>query len=378
MTLPRKLLTVGHSYAVALNRRLAHEMASAGAGRWDVTVAAPAFVHGDLRPIPLEAAAGEACRLVPVSAYFTRRLQLMVYGRTLRHLLAESWDLIHCWEEPFVAAGGQIARWARGRPLVFYTFQNIAKRYPPPFGWIERMSLGRASGWLAAGHTVEAALGERAGYDKPHRVIPLGVDVDAFRPDPAAGAAIRRSLGWPEPGPPVVGYLGRFISAKGLATLTAAMEMIRSPWRALFVGGGPMESELEAWAARFADRVRIVTGVPHDSVPAYLNAMDLLAAPSRTTPAWKEQLGRMLIEAMACGVPVAGSASGEIPFVIGDAGVVLPEADPAAWTTALAELLESPARRAGLGAAGLARARSVFAWPIIARRHLDFFDGIAG
>ena len=378
MTRPRRLLTIGHSYAVGLNRRLPHELARAGAREWEVTAAAPTFVHGDLRPISLEPFPGEASRLVPVSAYLTRHPHVMLYGRTLRRLLAEPWDMIHCWEEPYVLAGGQIARWARGQRLVYSTFQNISKRYLPPFNWIERSSLGCASGWLAAGQTVEAALRDRAGYGgKPNRVIPLGVDVGVFRPDPVAGRAIRRSLGWTEPGPPVVGYLGRFIAAKGLTTLTAALDAIRSPWRALFVGGGAMEPELRAWAGRFPDgRVRIVAGIPHDDVPAHLNAMDLLAAPSLTTRLWKEQLGRMLIEAMACGIAVVGSDSGEIPFVLGRAGSVVPEGDTRAWSTAIGDLLENPARRAELAAAGLARAHSMFAWPVVARQHWQFFDAL--
>lgn len=376
MSRPRRLLTIGHSYVVGLNRRLPHELARAGAGKWEVTAVAPEFIHGDLRPISLEAFPNEANRLVSVRAYLTRRPHVMAYGRSLRRLFAEPWDLIHCWEEPYIVAGGQIARWAGRRRLVYYTFQNISKRYWPPFNWIEQSSLARSAGWLAAGHTVEAALADRCGYAaKPHRVIPLGVDVDAFRPDPTAGAQIRRSLGWTEPGAPVIGYLGRFIAAKGLPMLMAALDSIRTPWRALFVGGGPMEAELRLWAGRFADgRVQLVTGVPHDAVPQYLNAMDALVAPSQTTPKWKEQLGRMLIEAMACGVAVIGSDSGEIPHVIGTSGLVVAEADPAAWTRAIGDLSESPVRRAQLAAAGLDRARTEFAWPVIARKHLEFFD----
>jgi glycosyltransferase involved in cell wall biosynthesis len=104
--------------------------------------------------------------------------------------------------------------------------------------------------------------------------------------------------------------------------------------------------------------------------------MTLLAAPSRTTSAWKEQFGRMLVEAMACGVPVAGSDSGEIPFVIGDAGLVLAEADPEAWTAAIESLLNDTARRRDYAARGLTRARERFAWPVIARAHLDWFEEV--
>jgi glycosyltransferase involved in cell wall biosynthesis len=82
----------------------------------------------------------------------------------------------------------------------------------------------------------------------------------------------------------------------------------------------------------------------------------------------------MLIEGMACGVPVIGSDSGEIPYVIGKDGIVLPEAHAAAWTVGIAELLESPARRAELGAWGRAKAEASYAWPIVARMHLDFFE----
>ena len=68
-----------------------------------------------------------------------------------------------------------------------------------------------------------------------------------------------------------------------------------------------------------------------------------------------------MIEAMACEVPIVGSDSGEIPFVVEDAGVVRPEADAAAWANALGELLENPCRREVLGAAGLARVRDASA-----------------
>lgn len=371
----RRLLTVGHSYAVGMNRRLAHEMARAGGGAWEVTAAAPAYFHGnDLRPVRLEVADAEPCRVVPVNAYLTRRVHVLLYGRRLRSLLAEGWDVVHCWEEPYILAGGQVARWARrGTPLVFTTFQNIAKAYPPPFRWVERYAMRKAAGWICSGSLVEQTLSGRPGYDKPTARIPLGVDVGAFRPDPAAGREVLRQLGW-EPGPPVVGYLGRFVPEKGLGLLTRALDRLGGDWRALLVGAGPMEPELRAWAAGHGDRVRLCTGVTHDAVPAYLNAMAVLCAPSRTTPRWKEQFGRMVVEAFAAGVPVVGSDSGEIPFVVGDAGVVVGENDEAGWARAVGELLADPARRRELADRGLHRARDEFAWPVVARRHLDFFE----
>lgn len=371
---PRRLLTIAHSYCVALNRRLAHEMARAGGEEWDVTAVAPRFFHGDLRPIPLEPQHGELCRLISIDVHLTRSPQLFFYGLGLRRVLRERWDLVHCWEEPFVIAGGQIAWWCpRTSKLVFYTFQNIGKRYMPPFSAIERICVERCAGWLASGETVAQTQLKRYWDGIPYRVMPLGVDVDLFRPDAGAGRTTRARLGWKDEGPPVVGFVGRFIEAKGLELLMRVLDETASPWRALFVGGGPLESALRQWAARYDDRVRIVAGIPHDRVPEYLNAIDLMLAPSQTTARWREQFGRMLIEAFACGVPVLASDSGEIPYVVADAGVIAGERDEAEWRRALADLLESPARRAEFASRGRDRARALYSWPVVARRHLEFF-----
>jgi glycosyltransferase involved in cell wall biosynthesis len=376
----KRLLTLGHSYVVAGNRRLAHELARAGVGEWEVTCVAPARFPGDLRAVELEPIPGEACRTLAVPVRFARRPHLMRYGRGLRDILREPWDVVHLWEEPFVLAAAQVARAAPADAvLVPATFQNLAKRYPPPFAQVERRVMRRADGWIAFGHTVLQTLAGRTGYrDRPHAVIPPGVDTARFRPDTDARRHVRQQLGWADEGDLVIGYLGRFIEAKGIGVLTTALDGIQGGWRALFVGGGPDQPGLEAWAAASAGRARIATGVAHDGVPAYLNAMDVLVAPSLTTPRWREQFGRMLTEAMACGVPVVGSDSGEIPHVVGDAGIITPEGDADALSTVLAELIASPARRAELSRRGLARVEAGFTLPHVARRHLAFFDTVLG
>jgi glycosyltransferase involved in cell wall biosynthesis len=320
-------------------------------------------------------AAGEPCPVTVLPARMTRFVHLFTYGRGLRQLLRSGWDLVHAWEEPYVLAGAQLAfHTPAPTRFVFRSAQSLNKWYPPPFGQLEQYTLGRASGWICSGQTVADNLLGRPGYAvKPRACIPLGVDTTAFRPDPAAGAVVRRELGWTG-GPPVVGFLGRFVPEKGLTLLTRALEAVRAPWRALFVGGGPMEPQLRAWAARFPDRVRVCTTVGHLDVPRYLNAMDLLTAPSRTTPRWKEQFGRMLVEAFACGVPVLGSDSGEIPFVLAGVGEVVGEADEAGWVRAIEGLLESPARRADLAARGLAAACDRYNWDEVGRQHLAFFE----
>jgi Glycosyltransferase len=373
---PRRLLTIAHSYCVALNRRLAHEMARAGKGVWEVTAVAPQFFQGDLRPVELEEYPGELCSLEAVPVHLSSRIHVMLYGRRLREILrARAWDVVHCWEEPYIFAGGQVALWTpEHAALVYATFQNNRKQYPLPFNRIERYAMRRAAGWIAFGQTIKEALAPQAIYaNRPCRVIPPGVDLEKFQPDKEAKKRVRQELGWNEAGPHVIGFLGRFVPDKGLPLLMRVLERIEKPWRALFVGSGPMEKDLRQWGAQHDETVRVLTGIKHDEVPAYLNAMDILCAPSQTMPNWREQLGRMLLEAFACGVPVLASDSGEIPYVVGDAGIVIREKDEAAWTRALEDLLGDAKRRAELSARGLERARTTYAWPVIAREHLDFF-----
>jgi len=370
------LLTIGHSYCVGLNRRLPHELARAGG--WDVTAAGPARFRGDFGWHTLQPAADEACAVVPVPVHFGRRIHAMLYGRALAGLLAEPWDLVHCWEEPYVAAAAQIARWTTPEvPLVLATFQNIAKQYPPPFNWLERYSMHRADAVIAFGRTAADVLTERGVERGSLAVIPPGVDVTVFRPDEARRAATLGRLGWSE-GTPVVGFLGRLVAEKGVELFTKMLDRVTTPWRALVVGSGPLEGIVARWSRRYGDRVRMVSTALHDEVPAYLNAMDVLCAPSQTTPRWREQFGRMLIEAFASGVAVIASTSGEIPYVVGRAGLLVPEDDLVRWQQAIEMLTTDRSRRLAFARLGRERAETAYAWPVVARQHLDFFERVIG
>ena len=90
-------------------------------------------------------------------------------------------------------------------------------------------------------------------------------------------------------------------------------------------------------------------------MPGQYHQIDVLAVPSLTRPNWKEQFGRVLVEAMASGVPVIGSDSGAIPDIIGDAGLIVPEGDVSALADGLCRLQREDDLRARLMKAGRAR-----------------------
>ena len=375
-----RLLTLGHSYTVTANRALAHAVQRVFGSAWTVEVAAPAaFAAGrDLRATTLSVPAGESVAVHGLAAYNTRQIHTFCYGRRLKALLADNWDLVHCWQEPYTLAGAQVAYWTPpSTRLVFRSAQSLDKWYPPPFRNFERYTLRRSAGWICSGYTVEQNLLGRPGYaEKPYARIPLGVDTQRFRPSSSARGVVRRRPGWGDVGPPVVGFLGRFVPEKGLDLLTTALDGLRTPWRALLVGAGPMEPQLRAWAGRHGDAVRVCTDVTHDQVPPYLAAMDVMASPSQTTRHWREQFGRMLVEAFATGLPVVGSDSGEIPHVLGATGVVVPERDSGAWSEELGKIIDNQSHRLRLGEEGRARALAEFAWPVVAELHCRFFEEI--
>ncbi len=372
-----RLLSIGHSYCVGLNRRLPHWIAKVGRDRWEVTACAPAVFRGDLGMIRTAPEDGELCKLRTLSVHLDWRPHVFFYGRGLSALLGANWDLIHMWEEPYILAGGQIAALAPARtPLVYYTCQNIAKNYPPPFAQIERFCFRRTSGWIAMGQSALEAQLARGFTGKPCEAISPGVDTESFRRNPDARAAIRRRLGWDDGRAPVIGFVGRFVAEKGPTFLMSVLDGLKPSWRALLVGAGPLEPELERWHSRHPDRIRVVKGVAHAEVPAWMNAIDVLCVPSQTTPRWREQFGRVIIEAFACGVPVIGSDSGEIPNVVADAGVIVGERDASAWTSALERLLADPDERRQLGERGRDLAVTRYSYPEVAARHIRFFERI--
>ena len=124
------------------------------------------------------------------------------------------------------------------------------------------------------------------------------------------------------------------------------------------MGAGPSEPKLRGWAAKYGDRMHICNTVKHDQVPAYLNAMDVLCAPQSNHAHLEGAIrpdGRGGVRQWS---GVFGSDSGEIPLVVGDAGLIVGESDVAGWAEAISTLLEDRPRREELGARGLQRATS--------------------
>lgn len=379
----RKILSIGHSYVVGVNRRLVNEMSRISEGKWEVQAISPTKLKNDFRHFQYQSEPTDICKISTLPVYFDSPIHTMFYDWRIADILKSDWDVVHCWQEPYIVCGGQVAALTpKTAKLVYYSPQNIDKQYPPPFGWIEKFATNRMDGLIGVGETATKMWQHKLGAElaaKAVTTIPHGIDVDLFKPSPSGREKVRARCNWPEDRDPVIGYLGKLTPEKGLPLLIEILDRLASEgtkWRALIVGTGPLQAELQQWAEHYPDRVRIFDDVGHDAVPDYLNAMDLLLAPSQTRPNWCEQLGRMIIEAMACGVPVIASNSGEIPAVVGAAGIIVAEDDLDAWVKAIQKTIDSPSLRADLIAAGIDRVRTKFTWNIVANQKIAFFESL--
>jgi glycosyltransferase involved in cell wall biosynthesis len=307
-------------------------------------------------------------QIIRLPVWFPGHHHFHVYRRLGAALRRASPDLLYIDQEPWTVSTVQAARVAAQLPcaVVCFTWQNLFKRYPPPFPWLEAW-VHRHATMIIAGNDEAAGVLRRRGYKGLVRVVPqFGVDPGIFRPSPSTKA----ELGLPGDSL-VVGFIGRLVHEKGLVTALRAVAGIPEAHLAL-AGIGPAEQELKALAATLGvgDRVHFLGGFPSRRIPEVLAGIDALILPSRTTQRWKEQFGRVLIEAMAAEVPVVGSTSGEIPKVIGDAGLVFREGDVDDCARCIRSLLD-PSRRTELATLGAARVRAHFTQERIAGQLWD-------
>ncbi|MGW9631479.1 glycosyltransferase [Agromyces sp. NPDC055520] len=376
-----RVLRVSHSAVVDEWRGRERALAELGV---DVTLLSARNWHAGGTPVALRPRDGEQVSGVRT---FGRHPALFVYDpRPIVRALRASYDVIDLHEEPFALATAELlvlralSRRSRRTPVVLYTAQNLRKRYPVPFRWLERWALGSASG-ISVCNADAARIAEDKGFAGRARIIPLGVDEQRFRPVdvpvPASPASLDAPVadGDPATAEIVIGFLGRLVPEKGVLVLLDAVA--RDPRLRLRVAGsGPLATELDRLAAArdITDRVEYLGPVDPDDVVDFYRSLDVLAVPSLPTASWTEQFGRVAVEAMACGVPVVSSDAGALPDVVGGAGVVVPAGDVEALSAALVDA--GGPRADDLRAGGLARAAEC-TWSAVARDYLDLYRSVA-
>lgn len=289
-------------------------------------------------------------------------------------------DIIDLWEEPWSLVSAQTCFLARklvpGAKIIAETEQNIDRILPPPFEAFRRYTL-RHTDFLVGRNAESIEHLRRKGYPRAARVVSNAVDTELFEPlTPQKMKQTRQQLGWEGF---VAGYVGRLVPEKGLMEMIEALPLLPPEITVVFIGEGAHGAELQARAAELgvAGRAKFLGARPMIELPPLMAALDVLVLPSRTTASWKEQFGRVLIEAGACGVPVVGSDSGAIPEVVGQAGLIFPEGNVSALADALLKLHSDPKLAKRMGETGLRRAREQFSWPQVAQQMTQIYRELA-
>tara|TARA_R110000868_G_scaffold132380_2_gene343130 strand:- start:57666 stop:58799 length:1134 start_codon:yes stop_codon:yes gene_type:complete len=371
-----RVLTIGHSYVVAANRTFIHELANDP--RFEITMVAPEKMDAALRSIEYEKPEINNLRIITLAVRFTKKIHFFMYRGLDEVIKPGAYDFIHLWEEPYIFSGYQIAKKAKraGIPYFFVTYQNLNKRYPFPFSYFERYVLKHCKFWVTGAKLVRETLLKRDYPATKNKMIPLSINDNIFYPakDAAEKESIKRELGLSGK---LICFLGRIVSDKGIDILLPALENIKEPFSLLILGAGPEQEKVELWVSRhrLQDRVKILLAKHHE-VPRFLRACDIVVAPSQTMSNWVEQFGRMLVEAFASEVAVIGSTSGEIPHVIGDAGLVVNEKDINAWTKAISKLLSDDQFRMDLAAKGRARYLEHFQMSEVTRLYIELYQSM--
>ncbi len=342
----------------------------------ELTVVVPPFWRDERGSVPLERMHLRGYTLLVEPMRWNGQFHFHYYPTLPKILARVQPDLVHIDEEPYNLATWHALRAAqrvRAKTL-FFTWQNLLRRYPPPFAWMEAYVL-QHSDYAIAGNAEAVDVLRAKNYHGAVRVIPqFGVDPDVFAP-----RATNQRSNHPTNKPFCIGSgVGRLVEEKGIDVLLRAVAGLDGDWEIRLLGSGPAQTRLEALARELGIAARVHFDSPRPSVemPEYYAQLDCLVMPSRTRPNWKEQFGRALVEAMACAVPVIGSTCGEIPNVIGDAGLIFREEDADALRAHLIALRDGPALRTELGQRGRARVLAQFTQARVAAETYQVYSAI--
>jgi glycosyltransferase involved in cell wall biosynthesis len=349
----RRLLVASHPAVISVNQEVYRELARRG---WAVEIVVPrrwSHSYSDTPVVP-RALPGLEDSLRPTPVVFAGRPQRHFYlARCSAICRRFAPDVGFVEAEPFSFAAlqwrGAFAR--RGVPFGVQCYENIDRALPAPVRRMRSRVLADAA-FVAARSDTAARLardwGARGEVGLAPPAVPPWSQVEA----PASTR------------PFTVGYAGRLVPSKGLSDLLDAVRSLQAPVEMLLIGQGEMRAELEGQPIP-GSNVVVLDDLAHDEMAGGYARLDVLVLPSHTTATWKEQFGRVIVEALWCGVPVVGSDSGEIPWLIEltGGGLTFREGDVAELAERLSRLRGDPQLRRQLAASGHAAVERLFSVP---------------
>lgn len=372
-----KVLVCWHGAVEPAYRRLFDEIASLGV---QVLLVAPVRWKEAGRVQALSSSDKGPYRTVALRTVFTNRTRAFLYPDifglfgTMRRFKP---DVVHIMEEPFSLAASEMILLSRmaapSAKKVLFSFENIDVPQRFPFGKAQKYNLKNSDAIIIVpGESKDIWI--KRGFLGRIVKIPLGIDTGLYRRTEDKFFNAERGIFR-------LGYSGRVVEEKGLQTVIEAIAALSKKGlrcRLHVAGDGEYRQALVELAKRLGveDAVEFHGPMSQEKLPAFYSSIDAFVLPSLTTHAWKEQFGRVLAEAMACGSPVIGSDSGEIPNVIGDTGLVFREGDPEDLAVKIESLISDEGWRKRLSEDGVKKARSEYSWAAVAERYFELYKEI--
>lgn len=386
-----RILVISHSYVVDLNCEKLRILASLEPGI-EVTIVVPKrWKPGGVMKDAIETRYQKegSFRVIPISNFSQNNQGLLTFGSDLISLLKEFRpSIIQVEQGSKSLAYAQLITLNRLLGLkaknLFFTWWNLPYELKFPISLLEAYNLKHTNGIVVGNQDGAGILCDR-GYQGKLCVMPqLGIDDSLFCSQPQPELAAKLGI---HPSDFVVGFVGLFVPEKGILTLIRSLANLRDrKWKLLLLGRGDLKTEIQQQAKKlgFSERLIWIESVPHAEVYRYINLMNTLVLPSETTnqfktltsAGWKEQFGHVLIEAMACQIPVVGSDSGEIPNVIDRAGLVFPEGNVEELSDRLKSLIDDRNFAEDLGQRGYQRVIAKYTNWALAKELLDFYRSL--
>ncbi|MBZ0256135.1 glycosyltransferase [bacterium] len=293
-----------------------------------------------------------------------------------RAMMQSKPDVIQLLEEPWSMTALQAMLYAPifapQAKVLFYTWENIYRPWVYParasflYAMINKAMHAISSGAICATKGAKQVLLQK-GYDKPVKVISYGIPEFFFEETHTLDSNDIFTIG----------YVGRMLHMKGVDLLIQALAQFpRAQLRMIGTGDDFPAIQSLCNELHVADRVEWIPSLNEREIPSFMSELDVLVLPSRSTPGWMEQLGRVLIEAMAVGVPVVGARSGAIAEVIGDAGLLFEEDNADDLAKQLKRLYDDPELRMMLHHKGRQRAQDHYTWKNFAQQTAAFYRSI--
>lgn len=316
--------------------------------------------------------------LIPLSVIFRNKIRGHFYPNFFKIIsIAKTFkpDVLHLFEEPFSFVCFEFISifktFSPDTKVIIESFENLDVVQRNIFHYIQKFNLKNADLLInipQEGELIWRSRGFRGCIKKGN----VGVDTKKFFKNYEFLKNKERLR---------IGYVGRVTPEKGLDTLIEAfLALINGGFNVeLSVVGSGNEDYVNKLKNKLnklilENKVFFEESLDSDNLASLYNKIDILVLPSLTILRWKEQFGRVLIEAMACETVVAGSSSGEIPVVIGDAGVVFREGDVDDLFLKLKELILNPNSMKEFAKKGKERVDKLYSWEVVAKQLKEYYS----